>query len=156
MTTEQYKLMNSQIKALTEGESHWVPNMANISSVLWNTLPDINWVGFYTIENDSDGPYLLLGPFAGKPACIRLRLGKGVCSAAIRDDSPIIVPDVHQFPGHIACDSASKSEMVIPVHVNGKAVAVLDIDSPVYNRFSSTDLDELSEVVRSLEHAISK
>ena len=145
-----YEFLLQQLTALTEDEDHLIPNLANASALLNMTLADLNWVGFYTVE---DG-YLLLGPFQGKPACIRIATSRGgVCMAAVKEDKTMIVPDVHQFPGHIACDSASNSEIVVPIHYKGKVVAVLDIDSPLLNRFDEEDGRGLEKMVKILEQA---
>ncbi len=143
-----------QIEGITEGEYHLIPNMANISAILMMNMKDINWAGFYTYQEDEDKPYLLLGPFAGKPACLRIKIGSGVCGTAVSKDRMMIVPDVHEFPGHIACDAASRSEIVIPIHKNGKIIGVLDIDSPIKDRFSEEDGRYLTEVVQILEQRI--
>ena len=138
------------LSSLTLNERHPVPNMANASALLWQELPDINWAGFYTME---DG-YLLLGPFQGKPACIRIPLGKGVCGTAAEKNKTQLVKDVHQFKGHIACDSASNSEIVIPLHDKDKKVrAVLDIDSPLTGRFTDEDKAGLEKFAHILEKA---
>ena len=143
-----YSLLAAQLKALTEDERHYLPNLANASALLYESLPDLNWCGFYLSVGDT----LILGPFQGKTACIRIPYGKGVCGTAAQADSAQLVPDVHLFPGHIACDSASASEIVIPMHgADGKVVGVLDIDSPLKNRFTKEDLAGLSEAVTVLE-----
>ena len=145
-----YELLCSMLSSLTLNERHPVPNMANASALLWQELPDINWAGFYTME---DG-YLLLGPFQGKPACIRIPLGKGVCGTAAEKNKTQLVKDVHQFKGHIACDSASNSEIVIPLHDKDKKVrAVLDIDSPLTGRFTDEDKAGLEKFAHILEKA---
>lgn len=145
--TTNYKILNQQLKCLIEDEYHWVPNMANASALLWECLEDINWAGFYVME----GGQLMLGPFQGKTACIRISLGKGVCGTAAEEDRCLRVKDVHEFPGHIACDCASNSEIVIPLHHEGKVVGVLDIDSPVLERFSAEDEEGLLEFAKILE-----
>ncbi len=142
-----YDLMISQLRAFGESEPHFMPFLANASALLWQTLDRINWAGFYLIQ----GTDLLLGPFQGKPACIRIGSGKGVCGSALSQDTPLVVPDVHLFPGHIACDSASASEIVIPLHFDGQKVGVLDIDSPEKARFSETDKEKLLEFVSVIE-----
>ena len=151
MTREEkkamYRLMNAQLTALTEGERHPLPNMANAAALLWEHLPEINWAGFYVMENGG----LMLGPFQGKTACIRIAVGKGVCGTAVAEDATQLVKDVHQFPGHIACDSASNSEIVVPIHHDGEVVAVLDIDSPSFDRFSAEDKANLEESVKIIE-----
>lgn len=146
---ETYRLLKEQIKALTEGEPHVIPNLANASALLNASLPDINWVGFYL---KTDG-YLLLGPFQGKPACIRIPIGQGVCGSSVKENRSQLVADVHQFPGHIACDSESNSELVIPLRHGKKIVGVLDIDSPIINRFDEEDLTGLESFVSVLETA---
>ncbi|SCX77648.1 GAF domain-containing protein [Pseudobutyrivibrio sp. AR14] len=145
-----YKLLAEQLKALAEDEPSYIPVLSNASALINQNLDDLNWAGFYLIDNDS----LLLGPFQGKVACIRIKLGRGVCGTAVQNDETIIVPNVHEFPGHIACDSASNSEIVVPIHNNGKIVGVLDIDSPSLNRFSQTDKEGLELFVRTLEDVI--
>ena len=121
----------AQARALLEGERDPVANAANIASLVFHTLPDLNWAGFYWIK----GGELVLGPFQGRPACVRIALGKGVCGTAARDRRTIVVPDVNAFPGHIACDSASRSELVVPVLKQGAVLGVLDLDSPSLDRF---------------------
>lgn len=147
--TALYALLAEQLRCLLEGERHPIPGLANASALLFAALKDINWAGFYFMNNGS----LLLGPFQGKTACIRIPLGRGVCGTAARDDVPLLVPDVHAFPGHIACDSASNSEIVIPIHKNGVVVGVLDIDSPKKQRFLEDDLAGLSLLVSILEES---
>ena len=150
--TEMYQLLVSQLKSLCEDETEMMPNLANCSALLNGALKDINWVGFYiTMPNEKT---LILGPFQGKTACIRIPFGKGVCGTAAKDKTIQLVKDVHQFPGHIACDSASNSEIVLPIIVNDKVVAVLDIDSPSFSRFDEQDKQGLSEIVKILEQSI--
>lgn len=141
-----YRLVHAQLKALIENETQVIPNLANASALLKLALCDINWVGFYLIKNGE----LLLGPFQGKPACIHIPIGKGVCGTAVSLGKTMVVPNVHEFEGHIACDSESNSEIVVPISVNGKIVGVLDIDSPVFNRFDDTDKEGLEEAARIL------
>ncbi|HPU63891.1 MAG TPA: GAF domain-containing protein [Mobilitalea sp.] len=141
-----YKLIIAQLKSLIENETYPISNLANASALLNLALPDINWVGFYLLKNEE----LVLGPFQGKPACIRIPVGKGVCGTAIAQGKSQLVPDVHSFPGHIACDSASNSEIVIPIFAGNRIAGVLDIDSPVFDRFDRTDLEGLEEVARIL------
>ena len=141
--------LSKQVKAFAEAEPWLVSVMANTSALLYETLPDVNWVGFYLMKDNE----LLIGPFQGKVACIRIPVGKGVCGTAVEQDRLIRVDNVHEFPGHIACDSASESEIVIPIHVDGKVVAVLDIDSPVPARFTQTDEEELMDVVQVKEES---
>ena len=145
-----YKLLCAELQALTDGIPYETANLANASALLWDSLSDINWAGFYKMEDGA----LILGPFQGKPACIRIEVGKGVCGTAVAQDATQRVADVHAFPGHIACDSASNSEIVIPIHVGGKIWGVLDIDSPNFNRFSSADQAGLEEFVRILEEIL--
>ncbi|HZW49575.1 MAG TPA: GAF domain-containing protein [Bacillota bacterium] len=146
---ELYALLQQQLLALLEGESHSIPNLANTAALLAGALQEINWVGFYLM---TDG-YLLLGPFQGKPACIRISLGSGVCGTAAALDITQRIVDVHLFPSHIACDCDSNSEIVIPIHAAGKVIGVLDIDSPVCNRFDQVDQEGLEAMVRILETA---
>ncbi len=145
-----YSLLNAQMEALAQAEGWYVALFANASALLWETLPDINWAGFYI----ADGPGLVLGPFQGKTACIHIPREKGVCGAALRENSTMLVPDVHAFPGHIACDSASRSEIVIPVHRGNEVAAVLDIDSPLPARFSEDDRDGLTAFAGILEETV--
>ena len=147
----KYKELCLNLKGITEGETHTVPNMANAAAILWNALEDINWAGFYTMEKEG---YLLLGPFQGKPACIRIPVGKGVCGTAVAENKTQLVKDVHQFAGHIACDAASNSEIVVPLHdADGRIVGVLDIDSPSVGKFTEEDRTALEEFARILEAA---
>ena len=147
MKKEQYRLMNAQLEALIQGVPHRIANMANAAALLYHTLEDINWAGFYLMENGM----LVLGPFQGKTACIEIKIGKGVCGTAVQQDKIMLVEDVHKFPGHIACDSASNSEIVLPIHVNGEIIGVLDIDSPSLARFDEDDRAGLAEFVRIFE-----
>lgn len=145
--SEQYKLMNAQLQALISDVPHRIANMANAAALLYNTLEDINWAGFYLMEQGM----LVLGPFQGKTACIEICVGKGVCGTAVERDEIMLVEDVHLFPGHIACDSASNSEIVLPIHVNGEIIGVLDIDSPSLARFDEEDMNGLKEFVHIFE-----
>ena len=144
-----YCLLQKDLLALVEGVCQPIPNLANASALLWMGLGNINWVGFYLIDNGR----LLLGPFQGKPACVYIPAGKGVCGTAVKENRSLRVDDVHEFPGHIACDAASNSEIVIPIRDGKRIVGVLDIDSPVPGRFDSEDQDGLEEIVRILEQA---
>lgn len=144
---ELYHLLTEQLKALIENEPLVIPNLSNASALLNLALRDINWVGFYLIR----GTELLLGPFQGKPACIHIPFGRGVCGTAVSQAMTQLVPDVHEFPGHIACDSASRSEIVIPLRNNDKIVGVLDIDSPVIARFDEVDRMGLEDFAKILE-----
>ena len=152
---ELYTLLAEQLTALTDGEPHAIPNLANCSALLFYSLKDINWAGFYlTQTNEStDKEYLLLGPFQGKTACIRIPSGRGVCGTALATGEIQLVKDVHEFPGHIACDSASNSEIVLPICKNGNIVGVLDIDSPMVARFDEEDREGLQKLVEILEKA---
>ena len=145
-----YQLLNQQLTALIHGVPHRIANLANAAALLYNTLPNLNWAGFYLMENG----LLVLGPFQGKPACIEIRVGRGVCGTAVAEDRTQLVYDVHQFPGHIACDSASNSEIVVPIRAEGRVVGVLDIDSPLVDRFTEEDRTGLEEFVRILEAEI--
>jgi len=142
-----YETVCAQLSALTEGIPYEVANLANASALLWQELPGINWVGFYKMEDGA----LVLGPFQGKPACIRIAVGRGVCGTAVAEDRVQLVYNVHDFPGHIACDSASNSEIVLPIHVNGKIWGVLDIDSPEIGRFTEEDKTGLLKVTAIIE-----
>ena len=144
-----YALLTEQLSGLLEGERDVTANLANASALLNETLEDLNWVGFYLRR----GEELVLGPFQGRVACIRIPLGRGVCGTAAALDEIQLVPDVHQFPGHIACDGASNSEIVLPLHSGGKVVAVLDIDSPSLNRFQPSDREGLLQCARIIEAA---
>jgi L-methionine (R)-S-oxide reductase len=132
---EMYRELLSAADALTAGEPDGVANMANVAALLWDMLPDVNWTGFYRMV----GGELVLGPFAGRPACIRIPLGRGVCGTAAQGGQTQLVADVHAFPGHIACDAASASELVVPVMRDGAVVAVIDLDSPSKARFDAAD-----------------
>ena len=142
-----YQTLTKQAIALVEGESDLIANMSNISALLAMELEEINWVGFYLLKGDQ----LVLGPFQGKPACVRIPVGRGVCGTAIAENRVQRVEDVHQFEGHIACDAASNSEIVIPFSVNGELYGVLDIDSPILSRFSQSDEDGLVSLLEELQ-----
>ena len=145
-----YKLLKNQLLSLAEEEAFYVPLLSNASALIFDALDDLNWAGFYMMNNGS----LLLGPFQGKIACIKIPLGKGVCGTAAQNDKTLVVENVHEFPGHIACDGASNSEIVIPIHYDGKVAGVLDIDSPKFSRFSDEDRQGLEEFVKALESVI--
>lgn len=145
-----YELLNQQLAALIHGVPHRIANLSNAAALLYHTLPHLNWAGFYLMENG----FLVLGPFQGKPACMEIQIGHGVCGTAVADDRTQLVYDVHQFPGHIACDSASNSEIVVPIHGEGRIVGVLDIDSPCVGRFTEEDRAGLEKFVRILEAEI--
>ena len=145
-----YKELNLQLAALTEGVPHRIANLANASALLYQTLEDLNWAGFYLME----GGQLVLGPFQGKTACIEIAVGKGVCGTAVAENATQLVYNVHDFPGHIACDCASNSEIVVPIHVKGEIWGVLDIDSPLIGRFTQEDKAGLEAFVRNLEQVL--
>ena len=142
-----YQVLNSQLKALTEGIPYKTANLANAAALLWEHLDRINWAGFYMMEDGA----LILGPFQGKTACIRIPVGKGVCGTAVAENTTQLVPDVHLFPGHIACDCASNSEIVVPLRKNGEIIGVLDIDSPEKDRFTKEDQAGLEAFAAILE-----
>ena len=167
-----YGLLAKQIVSLAEVDAHWLPVLSNAAALLWDALDDINWAGFYLVDSatvsgvepDADlesgaapsahelrTPELRLGPFQGKVACVRIPFGRGVCGTAAATKTSQLVEDVHQFPGHIACDSASNSEVVVPIFKDGQVVGVLDIDSPSVARFTQEDLAGLEQVVKALE-----
>lgn len=148
--TVNYKALTRELASLVDGVPYLTANLANASALLWQHLTDINWAGFYLMEDGA----LVLGPFQGKPACIRIAVGRGVCGTAVAQDAVQLVPDVHQFPGHIACDSASNSEIVLPIHKNGQVWGVLDIDSPFVDRFTAEDKTGLEAFVKILENII--
>lgn len=150
MKSKFYESLNRQALALLEGEDDLVAAMANFSALLNDNLTELNWVGFYVMR----GEQLVLGPFQGKVACTRILLGKGVCGTAAFTNQTQRVADVHQFDGHIACDSASNSEIVVPVRAQGNVVAVLDIDSPIFDRFDEEDQKGLELLVKSFENCL--
>ncbi|GIN86890.1 hypothetical protein J6TS2_32760 [Heyndrickxia sporothermodurans] len=143
---KQYDLVNKQLKALIEDEPNRIANLSNASALLNQFLDKINWVGFYLLEENE----LVLGPFQGLPACVRIPVGKGVCGTSVKERKTLRVPDVNEFPGHIACDSASQSEIVIPIIKNNEVIGVLDIDSPEKDRFDDIDENHLTEFVNIL------
>ncbi len=138
-----YAELENALRALLDGEHDFIANAANTAALLYQTLPDVNWVGFYRLVGDE----LVLGPFQGKPACVRIPMGKGVCGTAAARRETVLVPDVHQFPGHIACDSASRSEIVVPLVKGGQLLGVLDLDSPNLGRFDEADRVGLEKLV---------
>ncbi|MCQ1060444.1 GAF domain-containing protein [Photobacterium sp. ZSDE20] len=142
-----YQTLTKQAVALIEDEPDLIANMSNISALLAMELEEINWVGFYLLKGDQ----LVLGPFQGKPACVRIPVGRGVCGTSIAENSVQRVEDVHQFEGHIACDAASNSEIVVPFSVNGELYGVLDIDSPILSRFSQFDEDGLTSLMNEVQ-----
>ena len=145
-----YALLHAQLRTLTEGVPHPIANLANAAALLWEHLENINWAGFYLLEGET----LVLGPFQGKTACIEIPVGKGVCGTAVAEKATQLVADVHRFPGHIACDSASNSEIVIPLRKDGCIIGVLDIDSPLYGRFTETDRQNLEIFAEILEKTL--
>ena len=146
-----YDRLTEELRALTDGVEHRIANLANASALLYEQLEDLNWAGFYLME----GGRLVLGPFQGRPACIEIGRGKGVCGAAAEQNRTQLVPDVHAFPGHIACDSASRSEIVVPMRrPDGSVFGVLDIDSPLPSRFSEEDREGLEAFTSILEREI--
>lgn len=164
-----YGLLAKQIVSLAEVDAHWLPVLSNTAALLWDALDDINWVGFYLVDpvtvtgvepdaapsaHELRTPELRLGPFQGKVACVRIPFGRGVCGTAAAKKTSQLVEDVHQFPGHIACDSASNSEVVVPIFKDGQVVGVLDIDSPSVARFTQEDLVGLKQVVKGLESCV--
>ena len=146
-----YSELAARLNALMEGVPYQIANLANASALLWQELPDINWVGFYQLLGDR----LVLGPFQGKPACIQIPLGKGVCGKAAAEERVLRVENVHEFPGHIACDSASNSEIVLPLYRLGKIWGVLDIDSPLFSRFTPEDEAQLGQISELLGKMLS-
>ena len=149
--TTDYALLRQQAEGILNTEPWYTAAMSNLSALIASSMEDLNWAGFYLLREGR----LVVGPFQGKPACIHIPVGKGVCGTAVQQDRTQLVPDVHAFPGHIACDSASASEIVIQIHCGGKVRAVLDIDSPVKGRFSAEDAAGLEGLVRLMEAKIS-
>lgn len=147
---EMYRELAESARALTHGEHDGVANMANLAALVWQFLPALNWAGFYRVV---DGE-LVLGPFVGKPACIRIPFGQGVCGAAADSGQTQLVPDVHAFPGHIACDAASRSELVVPVLRDGTVIAVIDLDSPEPARFDAEDAAGIEALARAIADLI--
>lgn len=145
---ELYRHINSQLQHLLEGERDLIANASNAAALLYHTLPEVNWAGFYFLKHDE----LVLGPFQGKPACVRIALGRGVCGTCAQKKETIVVKDVHAFPGHIACDSASNSEIVVPIVKFNRLIGVLDIDSPVPERFGPEDQRGLEEFISIFGH----
>ena len=145
-----YSELNLKLCFLTKGVPHRIANLANAAALLYEYLEDVNWAGFYLMEEGK----LVLGPFQGKTACIEIPLGKGVCGTAAMKNETVVVPDVHSFPGHIACDDASRSEIVVPLRRNGEVIGVLDVDSPRENRFSERDAAGLEKFAATLERVL--
>ena len=147
---EASQTLISTLQALTEGENFWLSDLANAAAAIYEFVPDLNWAGFYLLKGDT----LWLGPFQGKPACIRIPVGRGVCGTAAATRQTQRVANVHEFPGHIACDSASNSEIVIPLIANGRLLGVLDLDSAMLNRFSERDQNVLEQCAQIIAHSI--
>jgi L-methionine (R)-S-oxide reductase len=147
--TEIYEELARQSRGLLEGERDLIANAANVASLIWHIVPDLNWAGFYFLK----GGELVLGPFQGKPACVRIAVGKGVCGTAVERRATVLVKDVHAFPGHIACDSASNSELVVPLIKGGKVLGVLDLDSPLHARFDEDDQRGIEKLVQTFVSA---
>jgi L-methionine (R)-S-oxide reductase len=140
--------LRAQLDALLGDERDPIANLANAAALIWHTTPDLNWAGFYLRRSESE---LVLGPFQGKPACVRIAVGRGVCGAAVARDASVLVEDVHAFPGHIACDGASRSELVVPLRHNGEVVGVLDLDSPLLSRFTAADQEGFERLMTLIE-----
>ncbi|OHO70421.1 Free methionine-(R)-sulfoxide reductase [Staphylococcus sp. HMSC036D05] len=147
-----YSMVTKQLSSLIEEETNLIAILSNTSALLNDALDQVNWVGFYLIE----GNELILGPFQGHPACVHIAIGKGVCGTAVSENTTQRVSDVHQFPGHIACDANSQSEIVVPVRINNEVIGVLDIDAPIKDRFSQEDQDGLEQIVHILEKQLSQ
>jgi GAF domain-containing protein len=143
---EVYAELDASLAALLAGETDWVANTANTAALIWDVLPELNWAGFYIARGET----LVLGPFQGKPACIRIPFGKGVCGTAAANQRSVLVKDVHAFPGHIACDAASASELVVPMIREGRILGVLDLDSPIPARFTEEDREGCERLVATL------
>lgn len=141
---DTYRQLTAELTSLLEGERDWVANAANTAALLYEHMDDLNWIGFYFLR----GAELIVGPFQGRPACVRIALGKGVCGTAVARRETIVVPDVHAFPGHIACDAASNSEIVVPLFEGEQVIGVLDADSPEFGRFDDDDRLGLEEIAR--------
>ena len=145
-----YDALIAQAEALISGVPHRIANLANVSALIFDTLADLNWAGFYLLEGET----LVLGPFQGRPACIEIPVSRGVCGAAVRENRSQLVPDVHAFAGHIACDSASRSELVVPLKRDGAVFGVLDLDSPSPARFTEADREGMERLTRVIEQNI--
>lgn len=144
---EYYTDFLKQLKSLLEDERDWLANLANTASLIYNLVPKLNWVGFYLMDTEEE---MVLGPFQGQPACVRIKVGNGVCGTAVAERKSQLVENVHEFTGHIACDPASMSELVIPIEIEGKIIGVLDVDSPATARFNREDKDYLEKAVKIL------
>ena len=146
-----YNLLEKQVSSLIQDESNLIAILSNVSALLNDSIDQINWVGFYLIENEA----LILGPFQGHPACVHIAIGKGVCGTAVSEEQTQLVDDVNAFPGHIACDANSKSEIVVPLRKNNQIIGVLDIDAPITSRFTDVDKNGLEQIVARIEKQIS-
>lgn len=144
---EYYTDFLKQLKSLLEDERDWLANLANTASLIYNLVPKLNWVGFYLMDTEEE---MVLGPFQGQPACVRIKVGNGVCGTAVAERKSQLVENVHEFTGHIACDPASMSELVIPIEIEGTIIGVLDVDSPATARFNREDKDYLEKAVKIL------
>ncbi len=142
-----YDALIAQAESLTAGVPHRIANLANVSALIFDTLEDLNWAGFYLLEGET----LVLGPFQGRPACIEIPVSRGVCGAAVRENCSQLVKDVHAFAGHIACDSASRSELVVPLRRDSAVFGVLDLDSPSLSRFTEADRDGMERLAKTIE-----
>ncbi|MGY3480673.1 MULTISPECIES: GAF domain-containing protein [Staphylococcus] len=151
VTETNYDLLQKQVSSLIEDESNMIAVLSNISALLNDSIDQINWIGFYLIEDNE----LILGPFQGHPACVHIAIGKGVCGTAVAQDKTQLVEDVNAFPGHIACDANSKSEIVVPIHKDNNVIGVLDIDAPITNRFNNEDKQGLEAIVKIIEQQLS-
>ena len=149
---ENYEALYAAVRTHLEDETDLTANLANISAFIYHSLDKLNWAGFYLVKNNE----LVLGPFIGKPACTRIALDKGVCGTAATEKRVIVVPDVHQFPGHIACDGDTNSEIVLPLYKNGEVFGVLDIDSPTYDRFGGIDEEWLTRIAKEISGFLDK
>ena len=147
MTGTDYELLRAQLSSLAEADRHWVPLLSNAAALVYHAMANLNWAGFYMMR----GGRLTLGPFQGRVACVHIPVGRGVCGTAVARDATQREPDVHAFPGHIACDSASRSEIVIPLHKEGRVIGVMDIDSPLPDRFTEADRAGLEAFAHTLE-----
>lgn len=151
VTETNYDLLQKQVSSLIEDESNMIAILSNVSALLNDSIDQINWIGFYLIEDNE----LILGPFQGHPACVHIAIGKGVCGTAVAQDKTQLVEDVNAFPGHIACDANSKSEIVVPIHKDNNVIGVLDIDAPITNRYNNEDKQGLEAIVKIIEQQLS-
>ncbi|MFH4930449.1 GAF domain-containing protein [Staphylococcus cohnii] len=151
VTETNYDLLQKQVSSLIEDESNMIAILSNVSALLNDSIDQINWIGFYLVEDNE----LILGPFQGHPACVHIAIGKGVCGTAVAQDKTQLVEDVNAFPGHIACDANSKSEIVVPIHKDNNVIGVLDIDAPITNHFNNEDKQGLEAIVKIIEQQLS-